>query len=130
MNLEILEDRILHEMEFYPADIPKRQAKEIIREEFARFNSEIERMSPKEDKVGQASLTKHEIQQMKPLGNQNNDRLTLIELQCIKAHAIKYGVQDWIPIVDEDLTYEENIELMKSEGTKSTEELRYVESPI
>ena len=130
MNLETLENRILHEMEFYPEDIPKDIAKGIIEEEFARFESEIERMSPDEDKVGQATLTEEEIGRFIPLGNQNNDRLTLIELQCIKAYAIEYGVQDWTSKVDQDLTYEENIELMKSEGTKSTEELRYVESPI
>lgn len=66
--------------------------------------------------LGQARLSEHEMGRFR-LGNQYTDRLTLIELQCIKAAAMYYEVSDWTSKVDRTLTYEENIELMRQRGT-------------
>lgn len=77
------------------------------------------------DTVGQAPLTDHEIQRLKPMGNQNTDRLTLIEWQVVKGAAAKYGVTDWTAKVDSTLTYEENISKMREFGTSGSS-IKYV----
>jgi hypothetical protein len=51
------------------------------------------------------------------MGNQNDDELTLIEWQCVKAAAVYYEVTDWTSKVDTSLTYEENIDRMAQLGT-------------
>ncbi len=110
MNNKILKDRILERVE------------DVIEEEFARFECETSRMSEDEEKIGQATLTEYEKKQL-PMGNQNSNLPTIIEYQVIKAAAIKYDVVDWVSKVDPQLTYEENVELMKREGSGET--LRY-----
>jgi len=67
----------------------------------------------------QAKLTDAEIERMKPLGNQNTERLTLIEWQAVKGAATYYGVSDWIQKVDHTLTCEENVALMRRNGTQN-----------
>jgi hypothetical protein len=52
-----------------------------------------------------------------PLGNQHDDKPTLIEWQVVKAAAKYYGVTDWTAKVDTSLTYEENVKRMKNLGT-------------
>jgi len=111
ISLTRLEHRLKHE-------IPSEYHEDIERE-ISRFESEISRLSFDEDKIGQATLTKSEIAKL-PIGNQNNDKMTLIEYQCIKAAAIKYSVTDWIQKTDTSLTYEENIDRMRKQGNQRT----------
>jgi hypothetical protein len=92
---------------------------EDIRREINKFESEISRLSFDEDKIGQAELSDSEIAKL-PMGNQNSDKMTLIEYQCIKAAAIKYSVTDWIQEIDTSLTYEENIDIMRKQGNNRT----------
>lgn len=66
--------------------------------------------------LGQARLTDDEIRHL-PMGNQNDDELTLIEWQCVKAAAMYYEVTDWTSKVDTSLSYGENIDLMAQHGT-------------
>lgn len=54
--------------------------------------------------------------------------------QVVKAAAIKYGVEDWTSYVDPELTYLENVELMRRSGVSresgshlTVRELRSVE---
>lgn len=108
MTLSILESRLKH-------SLPKKYYQDIERE-VGQFQSEIQRLSPREDKIGQATLTSREIR-LAPTANQHSENgFTIIELQCIKAAAIKYKVDDWIHRIDSTLTYEEMIEEMKSRG--------------
>ncbi|AGM11947.1 hypothetical protein DNAM5_88 [Haloarcula californiae tailed virus 1] len=66
--------------------------------------------------IGQARLTDSEILRL-PMGNQNDDNLTLIQWQCVKAAAVYYEVTDWTSKVDTSLTMDENIDLMQKKGT-------------
>ena len=111
ISLSRLESRLKHE-------IPPEYHQEI-EKQVSRFESEISRLSFDEDKIGQATLTESEIDKL-PIGNQNSDKMTLIEYQCIKAAAIKYGVSDWIMEIDTSLTYEENIDVMRKQGNRRT----------
>lgn len=79
----------------------------------------MERFEESTDSISQAQLSDHEVGRLKPLGNQNTDRLTLIEWQCVKGAAMLYGVTDWTAKVDRTLTMEENIGLMRKHGTES-----------
>lgn len=113
-ELSILERRLKHE-------VPE-EYHEYIEREFAKFECEVERMSPDEENIGQATLTDREIRQL-PIGNQNtDDRLTLIEYQNIKARAIHEGVNRWIERVDPSLSMEENID--RIERSKSNDMVR------
>ena len=114
-NLSTLEYRILDRLE----NETTASAKQIIEEEFARFECEVEFMSESEDEIGQAKLTDGEIPRL-PIGNQHTDELSLIEWQCVKAAAISYGVRDWTAKVDTSLTYEENISIMAGYGDNET----------
>ena len=82
-----------------------------------KFIEEYRRM---DDMPSQALLNDYEIERLKPLGNQNTQRLTLIEWQCVKGAAAHYGVTDWTSKVDRTLTYEENVALMKRHGTRNS----------
>lgn len=113
-NLSTLERRILHRLEDGEGD-----EEQIVKEEFAKFEMETERMGKEPDKIGQASLTSREVEQLKT-GNQYSDQLTVVEWQCVKAAAIHYNVRDWISRVDSSLSYEENVTLLEnlSEGDR------------
>lgn len=86
---------------------------QIVKEEFAKFEMETERMGKEPDKIGQATLTSREIEQL-PTGNQHSDTPTVVEWQVVKAAAIHYNVRDWISRVDSSLSYEENVSLLES----------------
>jgi hypothetical protein len=91
-----------------------------IEREIARFQSEIQRLSEHDDKIGQATLTQRELQ-LAPTANQHSENgFTTIELQCIKAAAMKYGVSDWLHKIEKTLSYEENVTKMKNQGEKQS----------
>lgn len=81
----------------------------------------------------QASLTEFEksrLESKRALGNQNDDRLTIVEWQCVKGAARYYGVTDWLAKIDTTLTKDENVGLMKRHGTENNETpLREMEHP-
>lgn len=107
-NLSTLERRILYRLEDGEGD-----EEQIVKEEFAKFEMETERMGKEPDKIGQATLTSREIEQL-PTGNQHSDTPTVVEWQVVKAAAIHYNVRDWISRVDSSLSYEENVSLLES----------------
>lgn len=113
-NLSTLERRILHRLEDGEGD-----EEQIVKEEFAKFEMETERMGKEPDKIGQASLTSREVEQLKT-GNQYSDQMTVVEWQCVKAAAIHFNVRDWMSRVDPSLSYEENVTLLEnlSEGDR------------
>jgi len=120
MTLSLLESRLKH-------SLPKEHHEEVERE-VAQFQSEIQRLSSHREDIGQATLTNRELR-LAPTANQHSERgFTTIELQCIKAAAIKYQVDDWIHRIDSTLSYEENIQKMKNHGEernmRQLEELR------
>ncbi|AGM11700.1 hypothetical protein HCTV5_91 [Halovirus HCTV-5] len=66
--------------------------------------------------IGQARLTDDEIRRL-PMGNQNDDNLTLIQWQVVKGAAVYYEVTDWTSKVDTSLGLSENVNLMEKYGT-------------
>lgn len=68
---------------------------------------------------GQRRLSDAEIERL-PIGNQNTDTPTLIEWQAVKGAADYFGVTDWVSRVDTSLSYPENIDIMRREGTAQT----------
>jgi len=115
MQLSVLESRLLHALpEEYHDKIQK---------QFARFETGTSRVSDKHDKIGQATLTKREIERATTT-NQNGDYgYTIIELQCIKGAALKYGIDDWLSYVDPEITYEENIGILKEKGNPTNKQI-------
>lgn len=112
MTLSLLESRLKD-------SVPKDHHQDIERE-LAQFQSEIQRMSHHEDKIGQATLNNREIA-LAPTANQHSEKgFTIIELQCIKAVAIKFQVDDWLQQLDSSISYEENIDEIRKEGEKRT----------
>jgi hypothetical protein len=108
MTLSLLESRLKH-------SLPEEHHEEVERE-VAQFQSEIQRLSSRTDNIGQATLTNRELR-LAPTANQHSEKgFTTIELQCIKAAAIKYQVDDWVHRIDKTLSYEENITKMKKHG--------------
>lgn len=108
MTLTLLESRI--------KDSVPEQYHDDVEREVARFQSEIQRVSEHRDKIGQATLTQREVQ-LAPTANQHSEKgFTTIELQCIKAAALKYKINDWIHKIDSSLSYEENITNFKKKG--------------
>jgi len=108
MTLSLLESRLKH-------SLPKEHHEEVERK-VAQYQSEIQRLSSRREDIGQATLTERELQKA-PTANQHSEEgFTTIELQCIKAAAIKYQVNDWIHRIDSTLSYEENIQKMKDRG--------------
>ena len=85
----------------------------IVKDEFAKFSTEVEFMSEDESKYGQARLTDSEIEHL-PIGNQHNDVPSIIEWQAVKAVAIRNNIPDWISRIDSSLSYEENMSLLES----------------
>lgn len=65
----------------------------------------------------QTQLTRDEIRRV-PIGNQNNDDMSLIEYEMLKGKANRCGVRDWLSAIDFDLTYEENISLLEKQATQ------------
>lgn len=106
MQLSVLENRILH-------DLPE-EYHDLVEREFAKFESEISRMSPDEDKVGQATLTDSEQRKVRTTNQYGDYGHTIVELQCIKAVALKHNVPDWTSFVDPELTYEEVMSEIKA----------------
>lgn len=116
MNLSVLEERIKEE-------IPE-EHHEAIDKEFSRFMMEANRISEDPEKIGQATLTDREIRRA-PTTNQHGDYgFTVIQLQYIKAAAIKHGVRDWLSHVDPEITYSENANLMTRRGRRDTQSMR------
>jgi len=110
MQLSILQSRI-------EENIPE-EYHEVIAKEFEKFEIETSRMSSSPEKIGQATLTQKEINKA-CLTNQYGSKKglkghTVIELQCIKAVAIEYGVNGWMSYVDPHLTMGENVDIIKS----------------
>lgn len=62
----------------------------------------------------QARLTDREKRRL-PLGNQYTERRkkAIMKWQVVKAAAMTYEVRDWTAKVDPELTYLENVELMR-----------------
>lgn len=94
--------------------IPEQHHGEVGRE-FDKYQHEIDRMSERPDKTGQASLTGREIQKLNTTNQHGDDGLTIIQWQAVKAKAIENGVEDWTMKVDSNLTYRENMALMEEE---------------
>jgi len=70
----------------------------------------------------QTKLTKYERKRLSArnaVGNQNNNKLTIIEWQCVKGAALHYGVTDWIAKADSTLTKGENVSLMEQRATRN-----------
>ena len=115
MQLSVLESRLLYEL-------PEKHH-ETVQKEFARFEMESSRMSNEADKIGQATLTRNEIERAKTTNQHGEVGHTVIELQVIKAAAIEYNVDDWLSFVDSTLSHEENIEIMKEQGKPNNKEI-------
>lgn len=116
MNLSVLEERLLYEL--------PEEHHEVVKEEISRFSMEISRMSPEEDKIGQATLTQNELKRLPTTNQHGTEGFTTIQLQVIKACAINNGVSNWIELVDGELTYEENCEIIRNESIKGGQTLR------
>ena len=116
MNLSILEGRIKD-------SIPE-EYHDTVDKEFSKFIMESSRVSNKPEKIGQATLTKREIRRAPTTNQHGEDGFTVIQLQYIKAAAIKHGVRDWISHIDSTLTYSENANLMADIGRRDTQTTR------
>lgn len=110
MNLSVLEERLKYQL--------PDEYEQTIEEEFSKFETETSRISQEPDKIGQATLTKREVQRA-PTTNQHGDHgLTVIELQYVKAAALEYGVREWLDYVDPELTAEENVNIIREHSTE------------
>jgi len=115
MSLSVLKSRLLHEL-------PQKHHKTVQRE-FSRYTMEASRFSKTTEKVGQASLTNSEIDKATTTNQHGDYGHTVVELQAIKAVAWEYEIEDWLSYIDPKLTYEENIDIMKSEGDPTNKEI-------
>lgn len=104
-NLSPLLERVIE-------NVPDENKEEVVRE-FDKYEYEIQRMSEKEGKTGQATLTNKEIQKLNTTNQHGKEGLTVIQYQSLKAKAIENGVTDWTNKVDGTLTYRENLKLME-----------------
>lgn len=112
MTLSVLESRLKD-------SLPK-EYHDNVEKEVSQYQSEIQRLSSRKEDIGQATLTDRELR-LAPTANQHSEEgFTTIELQCIKAAAIKYQVDDWIHRIDSTVSYEENISIMKNRGNERT----------
>jgi len=108
MQLSVLESRLLH-------NLPEKHH-ETVEKEFAKFEMETSRVAQDDENYGQATLTGREIA-VANTTNQNGDYgHTIIELQCLKAVAIKLGINGWLSHIDPTLSYEENVTILESKG--------------
>lgn len=108
MQLSVLESRLLH-------NLPEKHH-ETVEREFAKFEMETSRVAQDGENYGQATLTDRE-QTVAETTNQYGDYgHTIIELQCLKAVAIKLGIRDWLSHIDATLSYEENATILESKG--------------
>lgn len=107
VNLTVLERRLQYRL---PSDFT-----EDIADEFARFEVEVDRLSEKEDKHGQATLTDSEINRLNTTNQHGKDGLTVVQWQSVKGKAIANGITDWISKIDNSLSYHENLSLMELE---------------
>lgn len=115
MNLSTLEQRLKY-------SLPEKEH-ETVEREFSRFEMEASRLSNEPDKIGQATLTESEIRKATTTNQHGDYGHTVIELQAIKAAAIEYGVNDWLSYVDPEITYGENIDIMREEGKATNKEV-------
>jgi hypothetical protein len=117
MKHSVLERRVLDQ-------IPEKYHQDVIRE-FDRYRMETSRVSEDEEKIGQATLTQNEITRAKTVNQHSLNKRghTVVQLQAIKAAAIKYGVRDWLQHVDSTLSVKENIDIMRKEGKPTTKEM-------
>lgn len=70
----------------------------------------------------QAHLSQHDrdwLASRGMVGNQNNQKLSIVGWQCIKGAALYYGVRDWKAKADSTLTVDENVSLMEQYGTRN-----------
>jgi hypothetical protein len=108
MQLSVLESRLLH-------NLPE-EHHETVKEEFGKFKMETSRVAQDVENYGQATLTYREIA-VANTTNQNGDYgHTIIELQCLKAVAIKLEIRDWLSHIDPTLSYGENVTILESKG--------------
>jgi hypothetical protein len=114
MQLSVLESRLLHKL-------PEKHH-ETVEKEFEKFEMETSRLSKDADKTGQATLTDREISRATTTNQNGEHGHTIIELQCIKAVGMEYQLEDWLSYVDPTLTYEENIDIIKSESNSTMKE--------
>ena len=112
MSLSTLETRL-------KISLPE-EFEETIEKEFAKYEIESTRLSNEPDKIGQATLTKKEIEKIPTTNQYGNEGFTTIEAQCIKGVAMEYGVHDWLDYVDSTLSYEENMEIIRQKGGSKT----------
>ena len=106
MTLSVLEGRLKHE-------IPSEFHNDIERE-FAKFEMETARVSPNDEKTGQATLTRDEIEKLPTTNQHGNGGLTVVQWQVVKGVAMKYGITDWVQKVDGRLKVSENIEMLEN----------------
>jgi hypothetical protein len=93
----------------------------VIEKEISEFETEISMLSIKEEKIGQARLTQHEVERL-PTKNQHGGKygLTVVQWQSVKGCAMHYGVTDWTAKIDAELSVKENKEIMRKEGKGET----------
>lgn len=115
MNLSVLESRLLHEL--------PEECEEIVQKEFSLFEMETPRVSDSDNKLGQATLTRNEIERAKTTNQHGSYGHTVVELQAIKGAAMNYGIDDWLSYVDPELTHEENINIMGQLGNPSSKKV-------
>jgi hypothetical protein len=108
MQLSVLESRLLHEL-------PQKHH-ETVEKEFAKFEMETSRLGREDDEYGQATLTDREIQRAVTTNQHGDYGHTIIELQAIKAVALHFGIDGWLDYVDPELTYEENMSIIKEKA--------------
>lgn len=111
MSLSTLERRLKQRL--------PEETHDAVEEEFSRYETEVELMAEREEAIGQARLTDHEIDRL-PMGNQHT-KWNVVKWQVVKAAAFYYDVPDWTSYVDPTLTYEENVTIMSKYGTRNSE---------
>jgi hypothetical protein len=109
MQLSVLESRLLHEL-------PEKHH-ETVEREFAKFEMETTRLGETDEKFGQATLTDRELERAKTTNQYGSHGHTTIELQSLKAVALKHGIDDWLSYVDPELSYGENMDILKNHGS-------------
>lgn len=115
MQLSVLESRLIHKL-------PEKHH-ETVEKEFERFETESSRISEEPESYGQATLTDREINKANTTNQHGETGHTVIELQYIKAVALKNGVRDWLSYVDPELTYEENALLIENKANPTFKDI-------
>lgn len=116
MQLSVLESRLLEKL-------PETHH-EVVEKEFAKFEMETSRLGETDEKAGQATLTDREIERANTTNQYGSEGHTIIELQAIKAVALKHGIDDWLSYVDPTLTHEENMTLLEQKANPETNQVK------